>query len=127
MLYVVTGVLYEGTVSNGVVVSSTIPTKKSGSLNVPIPSHFYKCLMKCTFNASGTMTDAKGIAFVYTNESHTGENYYKETTETEVGFVTSIDDIEERAGFDFFAAVPSSYQTSAESNKKHTWFTGQNN
>ena len=108
MLYVVTGVLYEG----------TITTKSSGSLNVPIPSHFYKCIMKCTLNGSGEPTSAQGIAFIYTNEAHSG-NYYDST------FVTSIDAIETRAGFDFFASVPTSVQNSAESNTNHTWFTGQ--
>ena len=107
MLYVVTGVLYEGS-------TKTLP---SGSLNVPIPSHFYKCIMKCTFN-DGTVSGAQGIAFVFTNEAHSG-NYY------DSGYVTSIDAIEERAGFDFFAAVPSSLQASAESNTSHNWFTGK--
>ncbi|MBP5559417.1 MAG: DNA/RNA non-specific endonuclease [Bacteroidales bacterium] len=110
MLYVVTGVLYEGTTT----------TKPSGSLNVPIPSHFYKCIMKCTFNGS-TITGAQGIAFVYTNESHTGSSYYNSA------FVTTIDAIETRAGFDFFAAVPADVQNTAEANSDHRWFTGASN
>ena len=109
MMYVVTGVLYEGT-------TTTLP---SGSLNVPIPSHFYKCIMKCTLNGSGTVTAAQGIAFVYTNVSHAGEKYY------DSAYVTTIDAIEARAGFDFFAKVPASLQNAAEANKNHTWFTGQ--
>lgn len=110
MLYVVTGVLYEG---------ATV-TKKSGNLNVPIPSHFYKCIMKCTFSGS-TITGAQGIAFVYTNESHAGESYYKTGTG---GFVTSIDAIEQRTGFDFFAKVPDNLEDGAESNTDPTWFIG---
>ena len=110
MLYVVTGVLYEGTTT----------TKPSGSLNVPIPSHFYKCIMRCTFNGS-TITGAQGIAFVYTNESHTGSSYY------DSAFVTTIDDIETRTGFDFFAAVPAGVQKTAEANSDHRWFTGASN
>lgn len=110
MLYVVTGVLYEG----------TTVTKPSGSLNVPIPSHFYKCIMRCTFNGT-TITGAKGIAFVYTNESHTGSSY------NDSQFVTSIDAIEQRAGFDFFAAVTASYQNSAEANTDASWFTSGSN
>lgn len=104
MLYVVTGVLYEGS-------TTTLP---SGSLNVPIPSHFYKCIMKCTFNGS-TVTGAQGIAFVFTNEAHTNSSY--------TSFATSIDDIETRAGFDFFAGVPPTLQESAEANTNVTWFT----
>ena len=116
MLYVITGVLYEGTVSNNAVTSSTVPTKSSGSLDVPIPSHFYKCIMECTFSGN-TITSAQGIAFIFTNEAHSG-NYYADT------FVTSIDAVETRAGFDFFANVPTSVQNAAESNTSHTWFTG---
>ena len=118
MLYVVTGVLYEGTVSNNQVTSATIPHKSSGSLSVPIPSHFYKCIMKCTLNGSGQVTAAQGIAFIFTNEAHSG-NYYDST------FVTSIDAVEARAGFDFFSAVPDNIEAGAESNTSHSWFTGQ--
>ncbi len=104
MMYVVTGVLYEGTTT----------TKPSGSLNVPIPSHFYKCIMLCEFSGS-TITGARGIAFVYTNEAHTG-NYYNSS------YVTSIDAIEARAGFDFFAGVPANLETTAEANTSVSWF-----
>ena len=99
-LYVVTGVLFEGTVQ----------TKPSGSLNVSIPSHFYKCLMLCSFNASGSMTAAKGVAYIYENVSYlySGKKY------NDSEFVTTIDAIESRAGFDFFPKVPSSLQTQAE-------------
>lgn len=109
MLYVVTGVLYEG----------TLTYMSKGSLSVPLPSHFYKCIMKCTLNGSGQVTGAQGIAFVYTNASHTGENY--------VSGATSIRSIEQRAGFDFFAKVPDNLENSAETNTDHSWFTGVSN
>lgn len=104
-LYVVTGVLYEGSIS-------TLP---SGSYNVPIPSHFYKCLMKCSFNASHEITSASGIAYIYTNESHSGSHYY------DASYVTTIDAIETRAGFDFFPNVPASIQNAAESVATPLW------
>jgi DNA/RNA endonuclease G (NUC1) len=116
MMYVVTGVLYE--------YDGSLTTLKSGSLNVPIPTHFYKCIMQCTFNGT-TITGAKGIAFVYTNQSHSNTTYYG--TDGSESFVTSIDAIEERAGFDFFSHVPASYQSTAEKNKDHSWFTGVSN
>lgn len=100
-LYVVVGVLYEGT-------TKTFP---SGNLNVPIPSHFYCCVMKCSFSG-GSMTTASGEAFIYTNESHADETYNSS------GFVTTIDAIEQRSGFDFFANVPSSIQAAAENGTK---------
>lgn len=102
-LYVITGVLYEGNVT-------TLP---SGSLNVPIPSHFYKCLMKCTFNAQGAMTEASGCAYVFTNEAHTSGTYSSG--------ITTIDAIEARAGFDFFANVPTALQATAEAQSASLW------
>lgn len=100
-LYVVVGVLYEGTVN-------TLP---SGSIDVPLPSHFYTCVMKCSFNSSGAMTGASGKAFIYTNENHP-----KVSTKpyNHADYVTTIDAIESRTGFDFFKNVPSQFQTSAE-------------
>ena len=91
-LYVVTGTLYEGTARY--------------QDDIQLPSHFYKCVMKCSFDASGTMTAAQGVAYVFTNESHTGAQLDS--------FKTTIDAIETRAGFDFFPRVPSNLQTAAE-------------
>ncbi len=59
-LYVVVGLLYEGSKTDS---------------GVPIPSHFYKLLMKCSFGADGTMTAAKGVAYLFTNEAHSGDKY----------------------------------------------------
>ena len=70
------------------------------------------------------MTAAQGIAFMYTNQAHSG-NYYGTDTETGEDFVYSINDIEERTGFNFFANVPSALQEAAESNTSHSWFTGK--
>ena len=78
------------------------------------PSHYYKLVMKCFFNASGTMTDAKGVAFLYTNEAHSG-NYY------DSGYRTTIKAIEDRTGFDFFANVPSTLQDPAERTSTLIW------
>ena len=99
-LYVVVGVLYEN--------SKTV----SG---VPIPSHFYKLLMRCSFDTSGAMTAAKGVAYVFTNETHKGEQY------NDNKFRTTIDAIEERAGFDFFANVPPDLQDAAERQSASLW------
>lgn len=90
-LYVVVGLLYEN--------SKTL----SG---VPVPSHFYKLLMKCSFDGSGKMTAAKGDAYVFTNEAHSGMKYSEGRT--------TIDAIEQRSGFDFFHNVPAELQDAAE-------------
>lgn len=90
-LYVVVGLLYEDS------------KEFSG---VPVPSHFYKCLMKCSFDSSGKMTGARGDAYCFTNVSHAGESYSKGRT--------TIDAMEQRSGFDFFANVPKELQEAAE-------------
>ena len=99
-LYVVVGVLYEN--------SKTV----SG---VPIPSHFYKLLMKCSFDTAGGMTAARGVAYVFTNEAHKGEQY------NDSKFRTTIDAIEERTGFNFFVNVPPDLQDAAERQSASLW------
>ncbi len=96
-LYVVVGLLYEN--------SRTVD-------NIPLPSHFYKCLMKCSFNEAGAMTAAKGCAYLFTNEAHSGS--YSQG-------ITSIDAVEQRSGWDFFANVPSALQTTAEAQSSSIW------
>lgn len=103
-LYVVTGVLFEGTIEK--------LESKDGKM-VSIPSHFYKLLMKCSFSSSGEMTDAHGIAYLFTNEVHAGAKY--------ADFATTIDAIEQRSGFNFFVNVPEDLQEAAESQSSQLW------
>lgn len=97
-LYCVVGLLYEN---------------NNTSDGVPVPSHFYFLLLKGGFNTAGTMTSAQGCAYLFTNESHTGKQYSS--------FITSIDAIEQRTGFDFFPRVPSQLQTQAEQSSSPLW------
>lgn len=97
-LYVVVGTLYEN--------SRSIE-------GVPVPSHFYKLLMKCSFSTAGTMTDARGVAYLFTNESHKGMTYSQGAT--------TIDAVEQRAGFNFFANVPEELQEKAEKMSSGIW------
>lgn len=97
-LYVVVGVLYKDSRTLG---------------GVPCPSHFYKCLMKCSFDASGAMTAAKGCAYLFTNVSHKGESY--------PSGITTIDAIEQRSGWDFFTNVPADLQATAEAQSASIW------
>ncbi|MGM9783659.1 MAG: DNA/RNA non-specific endonuclease [Candidatus Cryptobacteroides sp.] len=94
-LYVVTGPLFEGTLA-------TVPDKSGVSCQAP--SGYWKCLMKCSFDASGAMTAAVGCAYLFDTNS-----------ENVAPSVVSIDDIESRTGFDFYTNVPVSLQNAAES------------
>ncbi|MBO4742865.1 MAG: DNA/RNA non-specific endonuclease [Bacteroidales bacterium] len=98
-LYVVSGGIYDSV--------ANYPSNDGG--NVARPSKMYKLLMLCSFNSSGTITAASGAAYIFTNESHTGSQYYNSS------FQTTIDAVEQQTGFDFFANVPASLQTEAES------------
>ncbi|MGN1046765.1 MAG: hypothetical protein ACI4QG_06670, partial [Candidatus Cryptobacteroides sp.] len=56
-----------------------------------------------SFGANGTMTSAVGCAYLFeTNSTNAAPT------------VTTIDSIESRTGFDFFANVPDSLQEAAE-------------
>jgi len=95
-LYVVVGTLYKDNKTIG---------------GVPVPSHFYKCLMKCSFT-NGSMTAAKGCAYLFTNVAHSGS--YSQG-------LTSIDEIEAQTGWDFYANVPKNLQDTAEAQSSSIW------
>ena len=94
-LYVVTGPLFEGTLSS---------TTDSDGASCKLPTGYWKCLMKCSFDTSGTMTAASGCAYLVDTNS-----------ENVAPTATTIDAIEFRTGFDFFTNVPASLQNAAES------------
>ena len=94
-IYVVTGPVFESGYS-------------STSDGYPIPTKYYKCLMKCTFDEDGNMTAAVGAGYIFT---------HAEPSRTD----TTIDAVEELTGFDFFANVPDKFETNAEKTK-YTFF-----
>ena len=100
-------------------VGTLFENNNSGSSNdggtVGRPSHFYKCFMLCSFDASGNMTNARGIAYLYTNEAHSNVKYYDSS------FVTTIDAIEQRSGLELFANVPATLQDAAERQTTALW------
>ena len=110
-LYVVVGTLFE---------NNNYGASNDGG-QVGRPSHFYKLLMKCTFNASGTMTNAKGIAYLYTNEDHSNDNNGGTVTYHDSRYVTTIKAIADRTGFNFFANVPADLQNAAEQTATALW------
>ncbi len=101
-LYVVTGVLYEGTA-----------VYEAG---IQVPSHFYKCLMKCSFNSSGEMTGATGCAYVFINEEKSNNSPSQLPN-----YKTTIRSLEGRAGFNFFANVPDEFEEAAETKSTELW------
>lgn len=105
-IYCVVGLLYE--YGDGAEVSEDYCG------GVLVPSHFYTLLMRCTFGTDGTMTNAKGCAYLYKNRAPSSGDKY-------TNHITSIDAIEQRAGFDFFASVPKALQDEAEKQTTAIW------
>lgn len=94
-LYVVTGPIFD---------SGYGTTTDRDGLVCPIPTRYYKCIMRCEFNSDGQMTSAKGAGYMY---NHTGNLSRQDMT---------IDQVEAITGFDFFANVPDAIESSAEAN-----------
>lgn len=94
-LYVVTGPLFIGTIGT---------TADGGGVNLcSVPTGFYKCAMRCTYDSNGNITDCEGCAYIVeTNSSNTAAT------------LKSIDYVETKTGFNFFAGVPEQFQEAAE-------------
>lgn len=100
-LYVVTGPIY----GSGY---KTISDK--GGKQVPVPTGYWKCLMKCSFSSSGEMTSASGIGYLFEkNGEYSNTNYSS--------YSVTIDEIEALTGFDLYANIPEELQAAAESKK----------
>jgi len=103
--YVVVGILFED--------PNNIITTNQGTTELA-PSHYYKCLMKCSFDSSGAMTAAKGCAYLFENKTYPNKEAYN-------NHLTTIDAIEQRSGWDFFTNVPASLQATAEAQSASIW------
>ena len=112
-VYVVTGPVYQ-TVGG----SETVRTFKNSSNDdkvVPIPNYYFKVLLKVK-RSGGSITSASAIGFWFTHEAHSGENWQN--------FAVSVDEIERKTGFNFFANLPPSVEAAAETNTN--WNTFRN-
>ena len=112
-VYVVTGPVYQ--TAGG---SETVRTFKNSSNDdkvLPIPNYYFKVLLKVK-RSGGSITSASAIGFWFTHEAHSGENWQN--------FAVSVDEIERKTGFNFFANLPPSIESSAEANSN--WNTFQN-
>lgn len=94
-LYVVTGPIFGS--------NAGTDTDNKG-VSCPVPTQFYKCVMKVTFDASGAAVSAQGAAYLFNHQSGATRQDKK------------IDEIETLTGFDFFTNIPSAIQEEAESN-----------
>ena len=94
-LYVVTGAIFDAGYK-------TDATDVNG-VKCPVPTRYYKCIMKVKYNSSGEVSSASGAAFVINHE----------TLEFEKVTIKAVQDI---TGFDYFANIPEDKQKTAEEN-----------
>lgn len=97
-MYVVTGPIFESTYST---------TTDNNDAACPLPAKYYKCVMKCSFNSSGEVTSASGVAYLTPGNDSSSNTAY-------TGWKTTIDAVETLTGFDFFTNVPKTIQDAAE-------------
>ncbi len=93
-LYVVTGAIFDEE-------NVTYAHDKS-NVACPVPTQYYKCIMKVTYNSSGEVTDAKGAAYLFDHESNAPQQN------------KTIREMETLTGFNFFANISSAFQETAE-------------
>lgn len=104
-VYVVTGPVYQTVGGNESV--RTFKNSTNDNKVVPIPNYYYKVLLKVR-RSGGTVTAASAIGFWFTHEAHSGEDWKN--------FAVSVDEIEQKTGFNFFANLPPSVESAAEAN-----------
>lgn len=91
-LYVVTGAIFDAGYST---------IEKSG-VTCAVPTRYYKCVMKVTYNSYGVALSAVGAAFIC---EHKATSSKKNIT---------IKELEGITGFDFFTNIPAEIQKTAE-------------
>lgn len=92
-LYVVTGAIFGA--------GYKTDAKDNNNVACPVPTDYYKCIMKVSFDADGEVKAAKGAAFLLKHETGTKQE-------------KTIRQLETLTGFDFFTNIPPDYQNSAE-------------
>ena len=109
-LYIVTGPVYKTVGGN-----ESVSTFTTGGKSVSVPNYYYRVILKVRRNSSGTVTAASAIGFWMPHDADTGADGYTE-------YACTVDSIAEKTGFDFFANLPSSVESTAEANDSWTTF-----
>ena len=92
-LYVVTGAIFDdGYKTNAI---------DNNGVKCPVPTRYYKCIMKVRFDSSGNASSASGAAFIINHETLERDDI-------------TIKQLESITGFDFFTNIPKSIQDNAE-------------
>ena len=112
-LYIVTGPVYQTVGGNETV--RTFVNSTNDSKVLPIPNYYFKVILKVR-RSGGQIIAASTIGFWFTHEAHSGESWQN--------YATSVDEIERKTGFNFFANLPPAVEATAEQNTN--WNTFRN-
>lgn len=112
-VYVVTGAAFKK--KGGSETVKTIVNTRDNK-TIPVPNYYWKALLKVTRDSGGTVTSASAIGFWLPHQEIPNDSY--------TSYTVTVDQIETWTGFDLFANLPDSVETSAEQNTK--WTTFQN-
>ena len=112
-VYVVTGAAFRKKTDGTESITTIVNTRDSKTL--PVPNYYWKALLKVTWSGD-SVTAASAIGFWLPHQDLKGADY--------ADYAVSVDQIEAWTGFDLFANLPSSLQTTAETNS--SWTTFQN-
>ena len=102
-VYVVTGAAFRKATDGTETITTIVNTRDGKTL--PVPNYYWKALLKVKRSGT-TITEAKAIGFWLPHTDLKGQSY--------TSYVVSVDDIESWTGFDLFANLAESLQTSAE-------------
>ena len=108
-VYVVTGAAFHK-IGGSTESITYIHPKGDPDKSVPVPNYYWKVLLKVQWSGSGsnkTVTSAKAIGVWIPHQQYNSSDYSS--------FVTSVDQIEEWTGFNFFHNLPANVEQSAES------------
>lgn len=109
-LYVVTGAAFRKVNGNE---SITTITNKNDSKVLPVPNYYWKVILKVK-RSGKDITEALAIGFWLPHTDLTGENF--------TSYAVSVNEIEQFTGFDFFANLPDSLESGAETNNNWNTF-----
>ncbi len=111
-LYVTTGPVYK-TVGGSETITYIQPQHDTKSC--PVPNYYYKVLLKVK-RSGDTVTDAMAVGFWFEHKEYSDAKAY-------LNYAVSVDEIERKTGFDFFANLPNAIESAAERNTNWDSFT----
>ncbi len=110
-LYVATGPVYR-TAGGSETIEYT--SAKDDSKRLPVANYFFKVVLKVK-RSGGKVTDAKAVGFWFEHKVYSGNGFES--------YAVSVDEIEEKTGYDFFANLPDDMEAGAEQNSSWSAFS----